>query len=231
MRWDATVKDRIRGNGCPICAGKRIIRGVNDLASQKPSIAKEWSFEYNGELLPSMVAVFSHKVVQWRCENGHLYSASIDSRVRGRGCPYCAHKHVLTGENDLETINPCIASEWSDKNYPLKPSDVFANSHKTVVWKCSICHNEWTASIDSRQAGNGCPKCAKRLQSSFPEQAIFYYIKNSYPDAVNGYQEIFNGAMELDIYIPSQSIGIEYDGYHWHSDNRSEMRERKKGGK
>lgn len=108
------------------------------------------------------------------------------------------------------------------------PSQVFANSHQKVWWRCSLCDNEWQATIDSRLRGNGCPKCAKRLQTSFPEQAVFYYVKQSYPDAINGYRAPFERVMELDIFVPSLKLGIEYDGAHWHIGENSQRRELEK---
>lgn len=37
-----------------------------------------------------------------------------------------------------------------------------------------------------------------------------------FSDAVNGYKDIFSKGMEVDIFIPSLKIGIEYDGVYWH---------------
>ncbi len=47
-------------------------------------------------------------------------------------------------------------------------------------------------------------------KTSFPEQAIFHYARKYYPDTVNGEKDAIG--MELDIYIPSEKIAIEYDG-------------------
>ncbi len=46
-------------------------------------------------------------------------------------------------------------------------------------------------------------------------------------DALNGYKDIFDNQMELDIYIPSIKTAIEYDGIFWH-DEDSIPREQKK---
>jgi hypothetical protein len=52
-------------------------------------------------------------------------------------------------------------------------------------------------------------------QTSFFEQAIYYYCKQCFNDAINKF--IDNG-FEIDIYIPILKIGIEYDGEYWHKD-------------
>ena len=42
-----------------------------------------------------------------------------------------------------------------------------------------------------------------------------------------GYTEIFNNGMELDIYIPSRKLAIEYDGEAWHKPEKVEREKEK----
>ncbi len=59
--WKAAVKNRvIGGSGCPYCSHNAILKGVNDLASQKPEIAAEWS-KKNEPLVPSQVTVYANR--------------------------------------------------------------------------------------------------------------------------------------------------------------------------
>lgn len=73
-----------------------------------------------------------------------------------------------------------------------------------------------------------CPICNAKSQTSFPEQAIFFYVKKLYPDTVSKYKEIFERSMELDVYIPSIRVGIEFDGANWHNSEAQFEREKKK---
>ena len=74
---------------------------------------------------PTEVSIGSHKKVIWRCEKGHEWEAAVKSRtINKTGCPYCSHNKVLAGFNDLATLLPDIAAEWSDRNYPLLPTQV-----------------------------------------------------------------------------------------------------------
>lgn len=50
------------------------------------------------------------------------------------------------------------------------------------------------------------------------EQEVFTFIKHLCPDAVQGDFSVLQN-QELDIYIPSEQIAIEYNGVYWHSDN------------
>ena len=211
--WSATIAHRNNGRGCPYCTGKKALKGYNDLQTVNPLLAKEWNYEKNNGLTPVEVMPNSGKKVWWKCLKGHEWQASIDNRNRGTGCPYCSGNKVLKGYNDLRTVNPNLTKEWNcGKNGNLKPENFTENSHKKVWWKCNKGH-EWQAPISNRNKGVGCPICNSERHTSFPEYAIAYYIKKYGLDAVHSYK---GQGYELDIYIPSKKIAIEYDGYFWH---------------
>lgn len=161
--WLATIESRNnRKYGCPYCAGKRVIKGVNDLKTMNPKLAKQWNKKKNGKLTPEDVSYQSHKKVWWKCSEDHEWQAEIAARQRGNGCPICDNKVIVYGINDLETINPELAIEWAkNRNGDLTPRDVSAGSNKRVWWKCSEGH-EWIASINDRNRGKGCPTCANK---------------------------------------------------------------------
>ena len=137
--WQTSVKARSNGENCPICSGARVIEGINDLATLKPELADEWSSK-NDPLKPTMVTTGSHKKVIWQDKYGHEWTATVKSRaLNGTGCPYCSHNKILVGFNDLASQHPQIASEWSERNYPLKPDMVTVFANRKVWWRCSIC--------------------------------------------------------------------------------------------
>jgi len=226
--WSASINSRTgSAHSCPICSGHQVLSGFNDLQINYPEIAAEWHPIKNGNLLSTDFTKGSSKKAWWLGKCGHEWLASINSRTgRGEGCPVCANKQVLTGFNDLQTKYPEIAKEWHPtKNGVLTPENVIASTPKKVWW-LGKCGHEWQAQILSRTVqGSGCPKCNRELHTSFPEQAIFYYIKQYYPDAINGDKKTIG--MELDIYIPSCRIAIEYDGVAWHKNRKTDVRKNK----
>ena len=222
--WKESVCNRVSNRGCPICSGHQVLKGYNDLLTVNPSLAAEWDYEKNGSLLPQDITASSSKRIWWKCAEGHSWQAPPSRRnLTGSGCPYCSGRYVIKGKSDLSTVNPQLAEEWYYiKNGKLTPDNICANSEKRVWWLCSTCKHEWQATPSSRNsAGSGCPKCSKRNHTSFPEQALFFYIKKCFPDAINSYRETFLRDMELDIFIPSRMTGIEYDGI-WHKDKESD---------
>ena len=228
--WRAIISNRVKGYGCPICKGKKILVGFNDLASQKPELLKDWDYSKNS-IKPDEITIGSGKIVWWKCHIcGHEWKTSISHRTNNRGCPCCSGHVVSKGRNDLATIFPFIAEDWDYEKNTLKPDEVTIGSTKKVWWKCHNGHPSYLSPIGNRCHGAGCPICNTMFQTSFPEQAIFYYIKKAFPDAVSKYKnkDIFKSSMELDIYIPSIRTAIEYDGFAWHNNENSKKREKKK---
>ena len=130
-----------------------------------PELVKEWSD--NNEYPPEKYTTGSNKKVLWVGACGHEWSASIKNRVyHNSGCPYCSGKKLLKGFNDLAYKKPELTSEWSDKNYPLKPDMVMCQSNKAVWWRRS-CGHEWKARIADRYEGHGCPYCAGKILAGF----------------------------------------------------------------
>lgn len=192
--WQTSVKARSAGEHCPICAGVRIVPGINDLATRYPEIAAEWS-ERNRPLDPQMVSAGSHKKAYWRCRKGHEWSATIKSRTEGgNGCPYCSHRQVLAGYNDLASQRPELADEWSERNAPLRPDKVMVFSNRKAWWRCKLGH-EWNTLISTRAGGSKCPYCSglklmkgfNDLSSCYPELSREWSEKNGrlLPEDVN----------------------------------------------
>lgn len=224
--WEATIYSRTRLDcGCPSCSGHVVIVGKNDLQTVLPEVAKEWHPTKNADLTPLDVSVGSNKEVWWECSNcSHEWKAVVSSRSNGRGCPICAQinrpislkKTLIAQRGSLMETDPALASEWHPTlNGSLMPSDVLAGSNEKVWWQCSKGHS-WTAAISSRKNGNGCPICSGWRSTSFPEQAIFYYL-SKVTNTINRYK--LDG-YEIDVYLPDFSIGIEYNGRYYHRNKR-----------
>ena len=62
------------------------------------------------------------------------------------------------------------------------------------------------------------------LSGSLPEQIIYYFLKKHFKKVDHNYRPNWlknpatNSNLEIDIWIPSLKIGVEYDGVKWHSE-------------
>ena len=166
--WQAPITSRTcNGNGCPVCSGKAVVPGENDLASSFPAVAAQWHPTKNGDLTPDQFAPYSNRKVWWQCNRNHTYLARIAKKVQeSTGCPYCSNRKVLVGFNDLATTDPEIAEQWQrELNGELTPQMVTAGCHKKVWWQCRGEH-VWKAVIYSRTGPQraGCPVCAGKVR-------------------------------------------------------------------
>jgi len=88
--WQASIYNRINGSGCLACASK-IVTPLTSLQALYPELAAEWHEEKNGAFTPKDILPGSNKKVWWQCRTdpSHVWEASVNHRVRGRGCPAC----------------------------------------------------------------------------------------------------------------------------------------------
>ena len=225
--WKMSVGKRTGGSICPYLSGRKILAGFNDLKTTHPELAAQWNYERNGSLTPENVTAGSQKKVWWlfpydNPKTGKHFDfeweSQINNRANGADCPYFFGRAIWKGFNDLETVNPELAAEWDYEKNELLPSEVTARSGKKVWWRCSICGHGWKAEISNRKK-SGCPECAKELRSSFPEQAVSFYLEKHFPDTESGNWKVLDGK-ELDVYIPSIPAAVEYDGAQFHKNGK-----------
>jgi len=162
-KWKAPICDRTRDykNGCPLCSGKVIVSGVNDLPTVLPELMKEWDYD-NNNVDPTKVGRGSHLTVSWKCRKcGYIWSAQIYNRANGKGCPCCANRVVVPGINDLATTDPALVAEWHPTLNVVEPTEVTRGQAKNVWWLCPRCGNVWQDTINHRTNGRGCSICKR----------------------------------------------------------------------
>ena len=170
---------------------------TGSLASVHPELIPEWS-EKNLPLTPDKITFGSNKRVWWKGACGHEWETSVKARSKGEKCPICSGARVIEGINDLATLKPLLAQEWSKKN-KLKPTEVSVASHKKIIWKCKHGH-EWEASVKSRTVnGTGCPYCShNKVLAGFNDLA------SQYPDIAAEYSRVIQTLIRLKNSLISQ---------------------------
>jgi hypothetical protein len=173
----ATGDALVSGVTCGVCANRQIQVGVNDMQTTHPDLATQWHPVKNLPLTPQSVIGSHSGKLWWVCQKGHEFISTGYKRSQGTGCPVCLNQKVLTGFNDLSTVNPHLAQDWHvTKNGGLTPDKVLCGGHGKYWWVCKEGH-EWRTDITSRLAGTGCPRCANSgFDSTKP--GILYFISN-----------------------------------------------------
>lgn len=228
-RWSEPAERRTRHKSqeCPFCSGRYLSRSVNSLEAKYPQIAREFDTERNG-ILPEEIFPKTNRVYWWRCSRGHSWRAAPNSRTsNNRGCPYCSHR-LASPEYNLATEFPFVAEEWLAEENDGDPSDYLPHSEREAWWRCRYHPDvKWKSKICSRTASrlSNCPACQRERGTSFPEQAVYYYLKLLFGDAEN--RSKIEGT-ETDIYLPSLKLAIEYDGSFYHGGTDRQAREERK---
>lgn len=95
----------------------------------------------------------------------------------------------------------------------MSPQIDIENDSKLLKFKCLSCNTEYNQnSLDIT-----CRNCIK--SSSLEQVELVNFIKNDLGiDIIENDRKMLNG-FEIDIYIPSLKIGIEYNGIYWHSES------------
>jgi hypothetical protein len=140
--WEASIKDRKRGSGCPKCY--EIQRGIfitraalkrsGNLKDKFPKIANEWHSTKNRNLAPKDVTPGSNKKVWWQCgkNSTHVWEATISSRTNlSSGCPSCnpqISRIQIQIYCELKTIFPDTILEKKPERI-----DIYIKSHKIAI--------------------------------------------------------------------------------------------------
>ncbi|MBR6870222.1 MAG: hypothetical protein IKM91_01200 [Candidatus Methanomethylophilaceae archaeon] len=213
--WQSSPNNRMKVFNCPYCSGHHPVPGETDFATLHPDLMMEWHPTRNGTADPGVLSPGSAYKAWWVCPEGHEWQTTVSARVSGVPCPYCSGRRLVRGRNDLATVYPEIAKEWHPTlNGDLTPRDVKPGSVRRIWWMCEKGH-EWQAKLVDRSTSRGCPFCAMGRQASFNEKAILVCLQKTFPeiDFESNYTRFKKrGVSELDIYVPSLGLAIEYDG-------------------
>lgn len=101
--WKQTIKSYRKYNKqrCPYCAGRKVLKGFNDLETTHPELVKQWSSK--NTVSPSDVSHGYDKRIWWECLKGHEWLVSVNSRTfYNSNCPECSAKTFTSkAEKDL----------------------------------------------------------------------------------------------------------------------------------
>lgn len=224
--WQASIKRRFRSDGrricgCPWCSSyTKIVCPCQTLEKKRPDLAREWHPTKNYTLSPKDVAVFSHKAVWWvhiapcadTCTQIHEWSARIDNRANGCGCPWCSGQgNVVCPCKSLVGQRPDLAKQYHPtKNQDFLPEHISVSSNKKVWWECEKGH-EWVASVKARNNGTtGCPDCnLNKVETKMDEILSTHHLVSSYgKPTILCYDKI----MEKPRRLRPDCIGITING-------------------
>lgn len=222
--------------------------GINrngSFASKHPLEASEWCDDLNdamGLLKPDSYSAKSSVMAWFHCGDilHEPYMSRIKDRANGHGCPQCSGRVPVKGVNDFETMYPWIACQWYQpfNDYEHLGTPDMYTAHSTVkawFWCGNPLHSPWKTSIGSRTGRTRkhqthCPMCMLGQRQSTGERDMISTVCSMFPmlkHEIMMNQSVaikkaskgtVGSRMELDLFIPSLMIAIEYNGEYYHSD-------------
>jgi len=99
--------------------------------------------------------------------------------------------------------------------------DEYIDSKYNHNWLCTVCNSKFSTCWNNIQGGYKCPACFKRNPgSSIIEDEIFNFLIEYADIDIKRHNRTILRPKEIDLYIPSKNIAIEFDGLYWHSETR-----------
>lgn len=208
-----TPSHHLNGNGCPKCGLEKVKSTkkytINDFVKKARKIHGN---KYDYSKVKYINATTKVCII---CPNHGEFWQTPAGHLSGRGCRECRkeHLHDMFISNTEEFIKKAKKIHKNEYIY----DNVNYIDKKTPVHITCKKHGNFLQTPDDHLHGCGCPVCGN--QKSLAEKEIYDYVKNvlEYKDAQERTRKVLDN-YELDIYIPSKKIGIEYNGIIWHSE-------------
>ena len=206
-----TPHDHLKNAGCPKCGNIKKSNGrklTTEKFIEKAKNIHGYKYDYSKVKYINT----SSKVCIICPEHGEFWQTP-NAHLSGQSCPKCGNKKI--SDKKKKTLEILIKEFNVIHNNKYDYSKVeYDGCDKNIDIICPI-HGIFTQRSHDHLAGHGCPKCGIRLSNS--ENEIYQFCKSLYSSTEQSNKSIIN-PYELDIYIPSIKIGIEYNGLLWHSD-------------
>lgn len=148
------------------------------------------------------------------CPEHGVFTQTPWVHKNGHGCPKCAHKlNGLRRAYDLRTFTLQAQRVHGDR-YQYHE---YTGSATPVRITCPT-HGEFYQSPSNHLQGAGCPRCARQVSQA--EVDIMELARAQGVNPVGRYRPAWMLGKELDIFIESHKLAIEYCGHHVHNSTR-----------
>ena len=197
----------LSGQGCPKCVGKNL--------SQEDIINKFKTIHGDKYNYSKVEYVGMHKKVCIICSEHGEFWQTPSKHILGQGCGICGKRNKgiirrLTNEEFIYKSKLIHGEKYDYSNIN------YITSHNKIELICPQ-HGIFTQYPYDHLQGHGCPRCGNIY--SLGEMDIYSMLVNELgKDNVILHNRSILKNKEIDIFIPSLNVGIEYNGLHWHSE-------------
>lgn len=203
----------LSGYGCSKCgvdkqSGPR--KTTEDFIKECVSVHGDY-YDYS-----KTIYVSAHDKITVICKEHGEFEQVANEHLRGKGCVKCSYERRADKRRyDKDVLTDKLNALDDGKYKVVGEIEDYKNISQTITFNCEK-HGDFQQKIILRLTGRACPKCANNI--SYKEQEVAAFVKSLSVDVITNSKSIIGNGKELDIYIPSKNLAIEYNGLYWHSD-------------
>lgn len=152
-----------------------------------------------------------------------------DKRIHGNvGSlnPFYGKHHTIETKKKISNTKTLNNNEL-DKRFDIRedivpiPEQAYVNRQKQhLLFKCTTCGTLSKKTLKAFEEGSTCPVCFPN-GSSIDEREVVKFIEDLGFTVERNNRSLIS-PKELDIYIPSKNLAIEYNGLYWHSEFKND---------
>ena len=214
--YNTTLKSVLNNKyGCTRCIGSKIMsnRKITEETATEKIKAK-----YGDEIIPIGNFIDMSTPMEFQCNKGHKFMRTPNnllSRAYKISCPICSKEQLNIDRTKTKEDFIADALKIYDKDDYDFSNTKYISSKDKIEIKCNKCGRTFSVEANSFLQGHGCPY--HNCNSSLMEKEVVQFIKDLNISIITNDRIILKGN-ELDIYIPSKKLAIEFDGLYWHNE-------------
>jgi hypothetical protein len=147
------------------------------------------------------------------CPTHGEFQQNFEHHLSGRGCKKCGHDagHAKQTYTQEEALAKCVEAHGDRYDYPNLN---YKGRTRLINIVCKK-HGEFQQTAANHFSGSGCSICGN--VDSKDEIKIKDFL-SEYIEVDHANREILRNRAEIDFYIDSLKLGIEFNGLYYHSD-------------
>lgn len=190
--YDTRWSNWIQGNRCSTCLGFN-----STISMVRNSLASE------GYKLLSNHFVDTSTIIDYECPRGHNITNPYKAWTSGKRCRQCCFEDRKWSQEEIITLA-------KEKGYEIL--SLYTLSEDSLTFRCPVGH-VYDSTWSSFKRGYNCQRCGV----SKPERYLAELLEKHSIQYTMHDRTVLEGK-ELDFYIPSLNLAIEYCGLRWHSE-------------
>lgn len=206
--FEQTPDSHLRGAGCPSCSGNKKL--TLETFIEKSNQVHNNKYDYSCSKY-----INSQTPIEIICPIHGKFLQKPNNHLIGWGCNRCGrelsgNKQRLSEEDLIKKIKEVHGDSYS---YDFSN---YKNYQSFIDITCPI-HGIFQQSLGNHLKGQNCPQCSFNSKQSKIEKDLESIFETS---IISSYRPSFLEGKELDLYIPSLNLAIEYNGFVYHHSSR-----------